>query len=211
MYILPIFPKKKGPPGKDEPDFISPSVYPTLIFSTEVTQIPSPGWVTHEFCRAGGFYFRKKELQCIERSTPFIIYYLFTFNDLTTIRAKLTSLLGQAYEDMQDNFILPEEFEHHQLPKINIHRGVPKLLGQSGEQFCKYTRDMQEARRAHLIEYDISKSPFLRALINYIKEHSWWLHSGVATRTSLRRWTWTLPKAILAASSGCLRIIHATT
>jgi hypothetical protein len=67
-------------------------------------------------------------------STPFIIYYLYTFNDLATIRTELTSLLGQAYEGMKDNFILPEEFEHHQLPKINIRRRVPKLPGQSGEK-----------------------------------------------------------------------------
>ncbi len=94
-------------------------------------------------------------------STPLIIYYLYTFNDLTTTRTELTFLLGQVYEDMQDNFILPEEFEHYQLPKINIRRGVPKLPGQSGEQFRKYTRDMQEARQVHLIECDISKIPFL--------------------------------------------------
>jgi hypothetical protein len=31
---------------------------------------------------------------------------------------------------------------------------------------------MQEARQAHLIKCDTSKIPFLRALINYIKEHS---------------------------------------
>ncbi len=30
---------------------------------------------------------------------------------------------------------------------------------------------MQEAQRAHLIECDTSKIPFLCALINYIKEH----------------------------------------
>jgi hypothetical protein len=72
---------------------------------------------------------------------------------------------------MQNNFILPEEFEHHKLPKINICQGVPKLTGQSGQQFQKYTRDMQEARQAHLIECDTSTIPFLCALINHIKEH----------------------------------------
>jgi hypothetical protein len=72
---------------------------------------------------------------------------------------------------MQNDFILPEEFEHHKLPEINIHRGAPKLPGQSGQQFQKYTRDMQEARQVHLIEYDTSKIPFLCASINYTKEH----------------------------------------
>ncbi len=125
--------KKKGRHGKDEPNMINPSVYPTLIFSTNVDPEIISSQVTHEFCRAGGFYFRKKELQCIERCTPFIIYYLYTFNDLATIRSELTSLIGQAYKGMQDNFILPKEFEHHQLPKINIRQGVPKLLVSSSE------------------------------------------------------------------------------
>ncbi len=112
--------KKKGQQGKDNPDMIDPSVYPTLIFLSNIDPNTITSQVTHEFCQAGGFYFRKKQLQCIETCTPFIIYYLCTFNDLTTIRSELTSLLGQAYKGMQNNFILPEEFEHHKLPKINI-------------------------------------------------------------------------------------------
>jgi hypothetical protein len=72
---------------------------------------------------------------------------------------------------MQNNFILPEEFEYHKLPEINICQGIPKLPRKSGQQFQKYTRDMQEARREHLIECDTSKIPFLCALINHIKEH----------------------------------------
>jgi hypothetical protein len=67
--------------------------------------------------------------------TPFIIYYLYTFNDLATICSELTSLLRQAYEGMQNGFILPEKFKHHKLPDINIHQGIPKLPGQSGQQF----------------------------------------------------------------------------
>jgi hypothetical protein len=72
---------------------------------------------------------------------------------------------------MQNDFILPEEFEHHKLPEINICREVPKLPGQSGQQFQKYLWDVQEARQAHLIECNSSKIPFICALINYIKEH----------------------------------------
>jgi hypothetical protein len=163
--------KKKGRHGKDEPDMINLSIYPTLIFSSDVDPDTITSRVMHEFCWAGRFYFRKKELQCIETCTPFIIYYLYTLNDLATIRYELSSLIRQAYKGTQNNFILPEEFEHHQLPKINIHQGVPKLPRQSGQQFRKYMRDMQEARQAHLIECDTSKIPFLCALINYIKEH----------------------------------------
>ncbi len=163
--------KKKGRHGNDKPDMIKPSVYPTLIFSSDIDPDIITSQVTHEFCWAGGFYFRKKQLQCIETCTPFIIYYLYTFNDIALIHSELTSLLEQAYKGMQNDFILPEEFEHHKLPKINICQGVPKLPGQSGQQFQKYTRDMHKARQAHLIECDTSMIPFLCSLINYIKEH----------------------------------------
>ena len=49
---------KKGRNGKDEPDTLDPSVvYPMLIFLLDVDLNTIISRVTHEFCRAGGFYF----------------------------------------------------------------------------------------------------------------------------------------------------------
>jgi hypothetical protein len=126
--------------------------------------------VTHNFCQAGGFYFQKKQLQCVETVTPFIIYYLYTFNDITTLRAELTDLLKRAYDDLESKFMIPEGFQHSTIPEINIHRGVLTLPGQPGSQFWDYSWEMQEAQRAHLIECDVQAIPFLRLLINHIKE-----------------------------------------
>jgi hypothetical protein len=89
--------KKKGQRGKDEPDTLDPSVYPTLVFLLDVDPEIISSRVTHEFCRAGGFYFCKKQLQCVETVTPFIIYYLYTFNDIATLRRELTDLLKKAH------------------------------------------------------------------------------------------------------------------
>jgi hypothetical protein len=86
---------KKGQNGKDESNMINPSEYPTLIFFSNVDPDTITSQVTHEFCQAGGFYFRKKHLQCTAMCTPFIIYYLYTFNYLATIRSELTSLLDK--------------------------------------------------------------------------------------------------------------------
>ena len=162
---------KKGKKGKDEPSNLEPSVYPTMVFSSDVDPETIVSRVSHEFGRAGGFYFRKKQIQCEETTTPFIIYFLYTFNDIATIREELTSLLNEALKEMTEDLILPDEFELSSLPVINIRRGVPKLPGQPGSNFRDYSREMQEARRAHLIECDIKAIPFLRLLINYIKEH----------------------------------------
>ncbi len=162
--------KTKGCKGKDKLDTLDPSVYPTFIFSSDVDPDTIVSCVTHEFCHAGGFYFRKKQLQCIETVTSFIIYYLYTFNDSATHHAELISLLDKAHQGLESNFMLPEEIKYMKIPEINIWKGIPKLPGQSGAQFCDYLREMQEAQRVHLIECNVQAILFLRLLINYIKD-----------------------------------------
>jgi hypothetical protein len=106
----------------------------------------------------------------VETVTPFIIFYLHTFNDIATLHAELMDLLKKAHEELESAFMLPEEFQYSTIPEINIRRGVPKLLGQPGSQFRNYSREMQEAQRAHLIKCDVHAIPFLTLLINHVKE-----------------------------------------
>ncbi len=49
--------KKKGRKGKDEPDTLDPSIYPTMVFLSDVEPDVIIFRVTHEFNRSGGFYF----------------------------------------------------------------------------------------------------------------------------------------------------------
>jgi hypothetical protein len=162
--------KKKGKKNKDNQKILEPSVYPMMVFSSDVKPEVIISGVSHKFGRAGGFYFRKKQIQCEETMTPFIIFFLYTFNDTATIRSKLASLLVEALQGIKDDFTLPDEFASSPVPDIDIRRGVPKLPGQPGSNFRDYSRDMQEAQRAHLIECDIKTIPLLQLLINYIKD-----------------------------------------
>ncbi len=130
----------------DELELLDPSVYPTLVFSSDVDPETIMLRVTLEFCHAGGFYFWKKQLQCVETVTPFIIFYLYTFNNIATLRVELTDLLKKAHAELECNFMLPEEFQYSLIPEINNCRGVPKLTGQPGSQLRDYSREMQEAR-----------------------------------------------------------------
>ncbi len=164
--------KKKGRRGQDKPELLDPSVYPTLVFSPDVDPETIVSRVTHEFCRAGGFYFWKKQLQCMETVTLFIIFHLYTFNNIATLCIELMDMLKKAHAELECNFMLPEEFQYSSIPEINIRRGVPKLPGQPESQFCDYSREMQEARRARLIECDVQAIPFLTLLLNHIKD--WW-------------------------------------
>ena len=108
--------RRKGRKGKDEPETLNPSVYPTMVFSSDVEPEIIISRVAHEFGRAGGIYFRRKQLQCKETMTPFIIYFLHTFNDITTLRGELISLLEEALQGMKDDLTLPDEFDYSPLP-----------------------------------------------------------------------------------------------
>jgi hypothetical protein len=131
--------KKKGRHGKDEPELLDPSVYPTLVFLSDVDLETIVLRMTHEFCRASGFYFWKKQLQCMETVTPFIIFYLYTFNNIATLCVELMDLLKKTHAELECNFMLPEWFQYSSIPEINIRRRVPKLPGQPGSQFCNYS------------------------------------------------------------------------
>jgi hypothetical protein len=91
-----------------------------LIFSSDVDPNTIVLRVTHEFCLTGWFYFCKKQLQCTETVTPLFIYYFYTFNDNATLCAEFTSLLDKAHQGFESDFMLLEEFNHVEIPEINI-------------------------------------------------------------------------------------------
>ncbi len=49
--------KKKGCKGKDEPDTLDPSIYPTMVFLSDVEPDVIISQVKHEFGCSGGVYF----------------------------------------------------------------------------------------------------------------------------------------------------------
>ena len=116
-----------------------------MVFSSDVEPEIIISRVAHKFGHTGGVYFQKKQLHCKETMTPFIIYFLYTFNDIATLRGALTSLLEEALQGMKDDLTLPDELDYSPLPDINIHRGIPKLPGQPGSNFHDYLHEMQEA------------------------------------------------------------------
>jgi len=91
-----------------------------MVFLSDVDPEIIVSRVAHEFSRAGGFYFQKKQLQCEETMTPFIIYFLYTFNVIKTLQRELMSLLEEAQQGMMDDLTLLDEYEYSTIPDVNI-------------------------------------------------------------------------------------------
>jgi hypothetical protein len=71
--------KSKGWKGSKAPAQLDPQVYPTVILSTDVNPYKLSARITHEFGRAGGMFFQQRPIQCLETSTLYTIFYLYTF------------------------------------------------------------------------------------------------------------------------------------
>ena len=67
--------RKKGWKGKDEPATLDPSVYPTMVFSSDVEPEPIISCVAHKFGRAGGILF-PEETTPVQRNNDSLYYLL---------------------------------------------------------------------------------------------------------------------------------------
>jgi hypothetical protein len=59
--------RTKGRKGKDEPDTLNPSVYPMMVFSSDVEPEIIISRVAHEFGRTGGFIFGRNNSSAKKR------------------------------------------------------------------------------------------------------------------------------------------------
>ena len=70
--------RRKGRKGKDETNTLNPSIYPKMVFSSDVEPEIIISRVAYKFGRTGGFYFWKKQLQCERNNDP--IHYLLSLH-----------------------------------------------------------------------------------------------------------------------------------
>jgi hypothetical protein len=68
--------KTKGRKGKDEPDTLNPSIYPTMVFLSDVEPKVIISRVTHEFGHSGGFIFERSS-SSVKKWLPHLLSTFF--------------------------------------------------------------------------------------------------------------------------------------
>ena len=109
-------------------------------------------------------------MQCISSSTYWLLFYLWNYGHLPTLRATFTKILEKAKAMMVEEGKLGQVEGSKAIPAINLRRAVPRLPGQDVSAYDSYTGEIQEGRRVLQLEIDDTEADRLDPIIDYVKK-----------------------------------------
>jgi hypothetical protein len=105
--------------------------------------------VSFEFLRMGGSKIYKKANQAMETETPMMLLFVSNHGmDLTSIANNITQILDTAFDHMDLEGMMPEEFEHKEIPKFTLKLNTPCLPSQTREAHKAYDQFKEQGKKA---------------------------------------------------------------
>ena len=83
--------------------------------------------VSFEFNRLGGSRLSKKSMQAMETETPMMLLFVCNGTDHTSVAKDIRQILDIAYHDIDDECMMPEQYELRDIPKFSLRLNVPRL------------------------------------------------------------------------------------
>ena len=94
------------------------------------SQIPTEdiiNCVSFEFSRVGGKTIFKKQHQAMETETPLMLLFICNGTDHSSILSDPRQMLDLAYDDIETNGMMPEEFNNKDIPEFSLRVNVPRM------------------------------------------------------------------------------------
>ncbi len=94
------------------------------------SQIPNEDIINRvlfKFSWVGGKNIFKKQRQAMETETPLMLLFVCNGTDHSSILSDTRQMLNLAYDDIEQNGMLPEEYENKDIPKFSLCLNVPRL------------------------------------------------------------------------------------
>ena len=201
-----VFNKKKVWDNRDQTrksrksqkeEFRDPTVYFSMIVSTEVRPQELIDRVTHEWSRAGGSRLQIKDLQTIESETVVTFFRVSTLTPKSVILAELKKILLQAQQKASAesldfstyDFSIDDGIElGESLPPMNLRVQVALLKGAPVNAFSKLSHQAQQARRSWHLEVDSQYAKKMKGLVEVAKVYGcvkefWGCHAHLSEVT----------------------------
>jgi hypothetical protein len=121
--------------------------------------------VSFEFNRLGGSRLSKKSMQAMETETPMMLLFVCNGTDHSSITTDVRQLLDLAYQDIEEESMLPEEYENRDIPRFAIRLNVPRLPEKKSDKENKaYDHLREQGKKAFHLEvakHDLAFFTFL--------------------------------------------------
>ncbi len=142
-------------------EFKDPTVYFSMVISSEVNPTEIIERTTHKWSRLNGAHLQIKDLQFMESETVVSIYKVskntpkdVILKELKQIRLMTQEKARDAHLDQEDyDFLLDTDLEYGKLlPDMNLRVQIAKLKGQEVSTFNQLSNKAQYARKSWHLE-----------------------------------------------------------
>jgi hypothetical protein len=102
-------------------------VYGRFCLKSQILTEDIINQVSFEFSRLGGKNLYLKQHQAMETKTPVMLLFVCNGTDIASILLDMKQMLELAYKDIEENGMMPEEFEDKEIPHFTLQVNVPRL------------------------------------------------------------------------------------
>ena len=132
--------------------------------------VPAEDMVTRisfEFLRMGSSKLYKKQNQAMETETPMMLLFVSNGTDPKSITNDITQMLDTAFDDVDQEGMMPEEFEYREIPKFTLKLNAPRLPSQTKETHKAYDHFKEQGKKAYHCKVAKEDVPYFRFLAGH--------------------------------------------
>jgi hypothetical protein len=116
--------------------------------------------VSFEFSRMGSSKIYKKANQAMATETPMILLFVSNGMDPTSIANNITQMLDTAFDHVDQEGMMQEEFEHKEIPKFTLKLNAPCLPSQTREAHKAYDQFKEQGKKVFHCEVAKENVPY---------------------------------------------------
>ncbi len=103
----------------------------------------------------------------METETPMMLLFVSNGIDNSSITSDMKQLLKLAYNDIETECMMPEEYKNRDIPTFSLKLNVPCLPEKKKQENKAYNHFLKQGKKAFHFEVAKSNIPFFKFLSNH--------------------------------------------
>ncbi len=120
--------------------------------------------ISFKFLCMGGSKIYKKQNQAVETKTPMMLLFISNGTEPKSITSDTSQMLDTAFDHVDQEGMMPEEFEYKEIPKFTLKLNAPRLPSQTKETHKAYDHFKEQEKKAFHCDVAKENIPYFRFL-----------------------------------------------
>ncbi len=145
--------------------------------------------VSFKFSCLGSMNLYLKQHQAMETKTPIVLLCVCNGMDKASIMLDMKQMLDSAYKDIEENGIMPEEFENKDIPHVTLQVNIPRLPVETKSNSNKgYNHIKEHGKNAFHFEVTKEDTPYFKFLSSHAHQARLLLSTLAILQSSPLHW-----------------------